>query len=191
MGKTIYTPGSISIPIERQRELADGWRELDSEQSPFRDIPDDEESLEDRCQKIITELSDNPTKKEQLIALYLVLNDGNSMIAPRAAAEVVDCTLQYARSFSYDIGGKTIAEGNRLNPSLRQRARSADNHRCVRCGTEEDLQIHHIIPYEDGGVDSLENLITLCGDCHWDAHGETWSEVDYDSKDEFEEWLES
>lgn len=43
------------------------------------------------------------------------------------------------------------------------------NHRCTVCG-EEDVIIHHIIPKEEGGTDTEDNLIVLCQKCHDLAH---------------------
>ena len=41
-----------------------------------------------------------------------------------------------------------------------------DNGRCVRCGTEEDLQFDHIIPVAKGGGNAADNIQVLCGDCN-------------------------
>lgn len=38
--------------------------------------------------------------------------------------------------------------------------------RCQNCGSRERLQIHHIIPFKEVGVHSLDNLIPLCISCH-------------------------
>jgi group II intron reverse transcriptase/maturase len=46
-----------------------------------------------------------------------------------------------------------------------------DKHTCQHCQqTEIQLQVHHIIPKEQGGDDRLENLITLCTSCHQTIH---------------------
>jgi 5-methylcytosine-specific restriction endonuclease McrA len=37
---------------------------------------------------------------------------------------------------------------------------------CRKSRFEAALQIHHIIPREDGGDDSADNLILLCSNCH-------------------------
>lgn len=37
---------------------------------------------------------------------------------------------------------------------------------CVICGTNKDLQHHHIIPISKGGKDHEHNIITLCVDHH-------------------------
>jgi len=41
---------------------------------------------------------------------------------------------------------------------------------CVSCGKDTDLQVHHIIRVADGGGHNLENLVTVCNDCHWSIH---------------------
>lgn len=37
---------------------------------------------------------------------------------------------------------------------------------CNRCGTTEDLHVHHIRPRSLMGTDSVSNLMVLCGECH-------------------------
>ncbi len=48
-----------------------------------------------------------------------------------------------------------------------------DNHQCQMCGIEDvKLDIHHIVPFMDSFDNSLNNLITLCRQCHAKAEGE-------------------
>jgi RNA-directed DNA polymerase len=49
---------------------------------------------------------------------------------------------------------------------LRLAALARDNYRCMRCGSTANLHVHHIQPKREGGSDGLDNLRTLCWDCH-------------------------
>ena len=51
--------------------------------------------------------------------------------------------------------------------NARAEARKRDGERCQRCGSNEDLEVHHIVPLAKGGAEfDLSNLTTLCHDCH-------------------------
>lgn len=41
---------------------------------------------------------------------------------------------------------------------------------CCNCGSEEDLQYHHIVPLALGGRDIISNMCCLCYDCHYKLH---------------------
>ena len=45
-----------------------------------------------------------------------------------------------------------------------------DNFKCVICGQHSSLHIHHIMPFALGGKNTLENLVTLCANCHKAVH---------------------
>ena len=50
-------------------------------------------------------------------------------------------------------------------------ARKRDKDRCVICGkSDSSLTVHHITTKGAGGKDQLDNLITLCFDCHRMLH---------------------
>jgi 5-methylcytosine-specific restriction endonuclease McrA len=49
-----------------------------------------------------------------------------------------------------------------------------DNYMCRECGNKEGLHVHHIKERCKGGTNDINNLITLCNDCHKEKHkGET------------------
>ena len=58
---------------------------------------------------------------------------------------------------------------------LQSRAKERDDRSCVLCGFDWYVQGHHIIPLDQGGPDTLENLITLCKGCHKSIHNSGWS----------------
>ena len=49
--------------------------------------------------------------------------------------------------------------------AARQEVWERDGGRCVRCGSQQELQYDHIIPLARGGADSAENLQLLCASC--------------------------
>jgi len=57
------------------------------------------------------------------------------------------------------------------------------------------LFIYKIIlyrPSDNGGSDDLDNLkLPLCHTCHWQAHGDTWDEINYTTMSEFNDWLQT
>lgn len=53
--------------------------------------------------------------------------------------------------------------------ALREKALVRDNYKCQNCGSQDELQVHHLA-YGKGGDDVLEDLTTLCSDCHSELH---------------------
>lgn len=51
-----------------------------------------------------------------------------------------------------------------------------DNHRCLLCGSQDNLTVAHITPISRGGNSEIENLQTLCSPCRKDNHA---SSVDF------------
>jgi 5-methylcytosine-specific restriction endonuclease McrA len=50
---------------------------------------------------------------------------------------------------------------------VREIAKRRDGYRCRQCGSTEKIEAHHVQGLaEGGGAFSLENIITLCADCH-------------------------
>jgi 5-methylcytosine-specific restriction endonuclease McrA len=45
-----------------------------------------------------------------------------------------------------------------------------DGNKCVRCGTMDDLIIHHKLPFGEGGTHDHDNLQVLCMACHKAVH---------------------
>ena len=55
---------------------------------------------------------------------------------------------------------------NKFWKRLRIMAFEVYGEKCKYCGSEIDLDVHHIIPYRKNGKDILENLEIVCSKCH-------------------------
>ena len=71
--------------------------------------------------------------------------------------------------------GPERSASNMINANIsngtRRTVYSRDGWRCALCDSTKGLQIHHCVPRGKGGTNNVENLITLCADCHALAHG--------------------
>ena len=54
--------------------------------------------------------------------------------------------------------------------ALRRRVFERDGYRCQQCGKAGRLEAHHVVELAAGGVDSMENVLTLCRGCHIAHH---------------------
>lgn len=78
--------------------------------------------------------------------------------------------------------------------NLRQDVLARDGYECRFCGMTDTqhsevngagLDVHHIIPREDGGKDEVDNLVALCKSCHntmETLHGKAMTELQSDSE---------
>lgn len=58
-----------------------------------------------------------------------------------------------------------------ISNATRKKVYRRDGFRCALCDSTRYLQIHHAVPRGEGGSNNMQNLITLCADCHALAHG--------------------
>ena len=72
---------------------------------------------------------------------------------------------------------KRIKLGKQVYRRLMKKVVERDGWRCQRCGSLENLQIHHKIKRSQQGNDALENLVTLCAYCHLQEHGHIFYSV--------------
>src|SRR5690348_8466363 len=67
---------------------------------------------------------------------------------------------------------KRIKLGKQIYHRLMKKVLERDGWRCKKCGSLENLQVHHRIKRSQQGDDSLGNLVTLCAFCHMEEHGQ-------------------
>lgn len=75
--------------------------------------------------------------------------------------------------------------GLKRTPATRRRVLERDGHRCVLCGSDGNLRVHHLRRVADGGSNDDKNLVTLCDDCHLEHHRaeEEAREIEEDAED--------
>ena len=71
-----------------------------------------------------------------------------------------------------DISSKEYQNGNTKGYyNVKQAVLSRDNYTCQICGKQKQhLHVHHIVFKSKGGSDRMDNLVTLCRECHEKIH---------------------
>lgn len=64
-----------------------------------------------------------------------------------------------------DKRGEVRLAGDDYREVVRQ-CYARDHWQCVRCQTRQHLTPHHLVKRSDLRLDTLENLVTLCVECH-------------------------
>ena len=72
---------------------------------------------------------------------------------------------------------KPIKLSRQVYRRLMKRVLERDGWRCQKCGSLENLQVHHKIKRSQQGDDALANLVTLCAYCHLAEHGQLFYSV--------------
>ena len=50
--------------------------------------------------------------------------------------------------------------------TIRRKVLAKCNSKCTLCGSDENLEVHHIVSVKDGGTPDMENLTAVCFKCH-------------------------
>ena len=84
---------------------------------------------------------------------------------------IEDVQVDIARLNDPTLFGRRYQDRTRLDENLRIACLMRDHYTCQHCGKQKvRLQAHHLIFKEQGGKDTLTNLLTLCEVCHTRLH---------------------
>ncbi|MYX26041.1 HNH endonuclease [Streptomyces sp. SID8381] len=72
----------------------------------------------------------------------------------------------HQRRKSWNRTSARNASRSRDWPKRRTRVLIRDNFTCQRCGSQDHLEVDHIVPVARGGSWDLSNLWVLCRSCH-------------------------
>ena len=63
------------------------------------------------------------------------------------------------------------ANGEQVNRlKAKKKCKELADNMCEICYSKDKLDVHHVIPVEEGGTDDQDNLICLCRHCHKVIH---------------------
>ena len=64
--------------------------------------------------------------------------------------------------------GDYVSDGKRkpIPQDVKDKVWNRDNGKCIQCGSNEDLEFDHIIPFSKGGANTYRNLQLLCEECN-------------------------
>lgn len=121
---------------------------------------------------------------------YLVVNSttgllvyarygGNALVAKEIGDKFLPdvvgaCSTAYDGAIGFKTASDLTSHAFKRAPRAKQRMEiiKRDRYRCKICGrrpddyTDIELHVHHVRPWEKGGLTEEENLITLCDTCH-------------------------
>ena len=67
------------------------------------------------------------------------------------------------RSLMHDLLCFRSSDAKRM---FREGIKARDGHKCVYCGSSENLTLDHVRPKSHGGTDTADNCVTACRPCH-------------------------
>ena len=111
-----------------------------------------------------------PTMEAKVRAHESVINDVCSIL-PISKIVVETASFDIQKIKDPGIEGRRYQEGEQLGyENVKAYVKARDGFKCRNCGSQKDLQVHHIVQKKDGGSDRPANLITLCEECHTAHH---------------------
>lgn len=183
--------------IEKWNESIEDIRSNEEFQETEEELQDIESKLDDLWEAIQDELIDpEESNKDNIGTLWRVIGED---IPEDRVISIVGTSKSYLQKLRFDKESGTAVlkdhvkrrKQNRASPSKKQKVKERDGNICIRCGSDENLVVHHIIPIDGDGSNDISNLVTLCPNCHREAHGgNTRDSPTYATTPDFWNWIE-
>ena len=71
--------------------------------------------------------------------------------------------METPRSLMFELLTFRSGDAKRM---WRESIKARDGHKCVYCGSSENLTIDHVRPKSKGGTDTADNCVTACRPCN-------------------------
>ncbi len=62
--------------------------------------------------------------------------------------------------------------GANISKETRKAVYKREGYECAVCGSNRQLEVHHVVKRSRGGANTMQNLVCLCHRCHCLVHGE-------------------
>jgi len=96
--------------------------------------------------------------------------------------------------FSFDEEDDKPKRSRRISQSVKDKVWNRDGGKCVLCGSNENIEFDHIVPFSKGGANTYRNIQILCESCNRKKSDNIGLEEDYFESDynlDDDSWLDS
>lgn len=117
-------------------------------------------------------LTDNE-KFEALACVSIIADPKQSIVSKMACASILDYYLHDWREVvGKEVLGNVVERDSTEVSKWRKRVLERDGNQCTKCGSKENLEVHHIAHWAEYPELRLieENGETLCNECHAKEH---------------------
>jgi hypothetical protein len=101
------------------------------------------------------------------------IRDGIISVLQDVPKEVINFANEIGYDFDLKLVDSTIIarkERVGISGSKRKKKIEAVNGKCEKCGSDNNVELHHKVSIKNGGDNSDGNLIVLCSECHKKIH---------------------
>lgn len=63
-----------------------------------------------------------------------------------------------------------MAKRSSAHKRAQKEGKVRDNYTCQACGSKKDVEGHHILDYQFLGTATVDNIVSLCHNCHKEVH---------------------
>ena len=68
------------------------------------------------------------------------------------------------------LGVDFMANRSSAHRRAQKEGKIRDNYTCQVCGSKKDVEGHHILDHQFFGAATVDNIVSLCHNCHKEVH---------------------